>query len=494
MRLTNQNEDMANILIAGATGYIGSKLLRNLDHAGHTVRCGARIPDFLKSRVPSNVEVVPLDCTSLDTLHQASKEIDTAFYLVHSLGTKQGYKFESIEYDCARNFAQVAAKNGIKKIIYLGGLGESETKLSAHLRSRQKVGEILASTGVPVIEFRASIILGAGSLSFEMVRALCERLPIMICPKWVKTKAQPIGVWSVLEYLQEAIDHDCIGHEIIEIGGSQQVSYLQIMQEYSRLRGLPRRFIPVPFLTPTISSLWLGLVTPLYYRIGRKLIDSLKNPTVVTDNSAKSKFPTVEIEDLSTALAKTIAHEEKESRQVRWSDAIGSKGLRRKWAGVRFGNRIVDSHSLEIKAKNANAAFAPIRRIGGRNGWYYANFLWKIRGFLDLLVGGVGIRRGRPDPDELAVGDTVDWWRVEAYEPNQLLRLYAEMKTPGRAWLEFRVKEIRPGQYRISQNAIFDPIGVMGLLYWYSLYPLHGIIFKGMLRNMRSQIKEIDHE
>ena len=485
---------MANILIAGATGYIGSKLLRNLNHAGHKVRCGARIPEFLKSRAPSNVEVVPLDCTLPDTLQTATEEIDSAFYLVHSLGTKQGSKFESIEYDCARNFAQVAAKNGVKKIIYLGGLGEPETKLSAHLRSRQKVGEILASTGVPVIEFRASIILGAGSLSFEMVRALCERLPIMICPKWVKTKAQPIGVWSVLEYLQEAIDHDCIGHEIIEIGGIQQVSYLQIMQEYSRLRGLPRRFIPVPFLTPTISSLWLGLVTPLYYRIGRKLIDSLKNPTVVTNNSAKSKFPTVEIEDLSTALAKTIAHEEKESRQVRWSDAIGSKGLRRKWAGVRFGNRIVDSHSLEIKAKNANAAFAPIRRIGGRNGWYYANFLWKIRGFLDLLVGGVGIRRGRPDPDELAVGDTVDWWRVEAYEPDQLLRLYAEMKTPGRAWLEFRVKEIRPGQYRISQNAIFDPIGVMGLLYWYSLYPLHGIIFKGMLRNMRSQIKEIDHE
>ena len=280
-----------------------------------------------------------------------------------------------------------------------------------------------------MIEFRASIILGAGSLSFEMVRALCERLPIMICPKWVKTKAQPIGVWSVLKYLQEAIDHDCIGHEIIEIGGNQQVSYLQIMQEYSRLRGLLRRFIPVPFLTPTISSLWLGLVTPLYYRVGRKLIDSLKNPTVVTNNSAEIKFPSVEIEDLSTALSKTIAHEEKESRLVRWSDAIGSKGLRRKWAGVRFGNRIVDSHSLEIKAKNAHEAFRPIRRIGGINGWYYANFLWKIRGFLDLLVGGVGIRRGRPDPEELAVGDTVDWWRVEAYEPNHLLRLYAEMKT-----------------------------------------------------------------
>ena len=485
---------MANILIAGATGYIGSKLLRNLNHEGYRVRCGARIPEFLKSRVPDNVEVVPLDCVLPNTLQQATKEIDSAFYLVHSLGAKQGSRFESIEYDCARNFAQVAAKNGVKKIIYLGGLGEAKTKLSAHLRSRQKVGEILASTGVPVIEFRASIILGAGSLSFEMVRALCDRLPMMICPKWVKTKAQPIGVWSVLEYLQEAIGYNCIGHEIIEIGGSQQVSYLQIMQEYSRLRGLPRRFIPVPFLTPTISSLWLGLVTPLYYRIGRKLIDSLKNPTVVTNNSAENKFPAVEIEDLSTALAKTIAHEEKESRQVRWSDAIGSKGLRRQWAGVRFGNRIVDSHSLEIKAKNANAAFAPIRRIGGRNGWYYANFLWKVRGFLDLLVGGVGIRRGRPDPEELAVGDTVDWWRVEAYEPGQLLRLYAEMKTPGRAWLEFRVREIGPGQYKISQNAIFDPIGVIGLLYWYSLYPLHGIIFKGMLRNMRSQIKEIDHE
>tara|TARA_Y100000589_G_scaffold286482_1_gene286615 strand:+ start:1214 stop:2674 length:1461 start_codon:yes stop_codon:yes gene_type:complete len=485
---------MSKVLIAGATGYIGSKLLRNLDHGGYAIRCGARIPEFLKSRVPEHVEVIPLDCTIPDTLKNATQGIESAFYLVHSLGANQGSQFESIEYDCARNFAEVAAQNRVKKIIYLGGLGDASTQLSPHLRSRQKVGEILASTGVPVIEFRASIILGAGSLSFELVRALCERLPVMICPKWVKSEAQPIGVWSVLQYLEQALKYDSKNHEIFEIGGSQVVSYLQIMQEYSRLRGLPRRFIPVPFLTPTISSLWLGLVTPLYSRVGRKLIDSLKNPTIVTDKSARLKFPSVEVEDLNTALTKTIAHEERESRQVRWSDAIGSKGLRRKWAGVRFGNRIVDSHSLEIKAKDPSIAFAPIRRIGGRNGWYYADFLWKLRGFLDLMVGGVGIRRGRPDPEQLAVGDTVDWWRVEAYEPDQLLRLYAEMKTPGRAWLEFRVRELAPGRYRITQNAIFDPIGLVGLLYWYSLYPLHGIIFKGMLRSMRSQIKEIDHE
>lgn len=485
---------MAQVLIAGASGYIGSRLLLNLQQAGHQVRCGARIPEFLKSRVPTTIEVVTLDCLAPDTLSDACKNVDFAYYLVHSLGASQGQHFEDLEYQCAQNFANAAAANRIKKIIYLGGLGNSDTQLSEHLRSRQKVGQILASTGVQVIEFRASIVLGAGSLSFEMVRALCERLPIMICPKWVKTRAQPIGVWSVLQYLQKAMEYTPDGHEIIEIGGSEQVSYLQIMQEYCRQRGLRRRFIPVPFLTPTISSLWLGLVTPLYARVGRKLIDSLKNPTIITNNDARDKFPDITVEDLETAVAETISKEEHESRQIRWSDAIGSKGLRRQWAGVRFGNRIVDSHSLDISASDRDTVFLPIRRIGGKNGWYFANFLWRLRGFLDLLAGGVGIRRGRPDSENLVVGDTLDWWRVEAYEPGHLLRLYAEMKTPGRAWLEFRVTELAENRYRITQNAIFDPIGLGGLLYWYSLYPLHGIIFKGMLRNMRSQIKEVDNE
>lgn len=485
---------MAQVLIAGASGYIGSRLLLNLHKSGHLVRCGARIPEFLRSRVPDAVEVVTLDCLTPDTLRNACKNVDLAYYLVHSLGVSQGQHFENLEYQCAQNFADAAAANGIKKIIYLGGLGNPDTQLSKHLRSRQKVGEILASTGVKVIEFRASIILGAGSLSFEMVRALCERLPIMICPKWVKTRAQPIGVWSVLQYLQKAIEYNPQGHEIIEIGGSEQVSYLQIMQEYCRQRGLNRKFIPVPFLTPTISSLWLGLVTPLYARVGRKLIDSLKNPTIIRNNDARDKFPEVSVEDLGAAVAETISKEEHESRQIRWSDAIGSKGLRRQWAGVRFGNRIVDSHSLEVSANDRDTAFLPIRRIGGKNGWYFANFLWRLRGFLDLLAGGVGIRRGRPDSEHLVVGDTLDWWRVEAYEPGHLLRLYAEMKTPGRAWLEFRITQIADKRYKITQNAIFDPIGLGGLLYWYSLYPLHGIIFKGMLRNMRSQIKEVDNE
>lgn len=485
---------MSRILIAGASGYIGSRLVKVLHENHHSIRCGARIPEFLRSRVPADVEVVTLDCLDPQTVTEALRDVDHAYYLIHSLGANQGQHFEDLEYQCAMNFASAAKANNVRKIIYLGGLGNSSTELSEHLRSRQKVGQILSSTGVAVLEFRASIILGAGSLSFEMVRALCERLPVMICPKWVKTKAQPIGVWSVLQYLLKAVNYHAEGHEVVEIGGSEQVSYLQIMQEYCRQRGLRRRFIPVPFLTPTISSLWLGLVTPLYARVGRKLIDSLKNPTILTNDDANRKFPDVTIEDLQSAVAETISKEEHETRQIRWSDAIGSKGLRRQWAGVRFGNRIVDSHSLEVTADSQEEAFTPIRRIGGKNGWYYANFLWRLRGFLDLLVGGVGIRRGRPDAEHLVLGDTLDWWRVEAYEPGQLLRLYAEMKTPGRAWLEFRICKITDQRYRITQTAIFDPIGLGGLLYWYSLYPLHGIIFRGMLRNMRSQIRRVDDQ
>jgi len=333
---------------------------------------------------------------------------------------------------------------------------------------------------VPVIEFRASIIVGSGSLSFEMVRALVERLPVMICPKWVSVPTQPIGIEDVIAYLMASLDLPDGTSGIYEIGGPDVVSYGDIMQEYARQRGLRRWLIRVPVLTPRLSSLWLGLVTPLYARVGRKLIDSLRNPTTVSSDQAQHVFP-IRARSLRDSIARAISLEETEHAATRWSDALSSAGMApRTWGGVHFGTRIVDSQAVTVEAL-PEQAFAPVRRIGGARGWYFGNFLWRLRGFLDLVVGGIGMRRGRRDPELPHPGDALDCWRVEAYEPDRLLRLVAEMKLPGRAWLQFEVTPQAEGRSQIRQTAIFDPAGLAGLLYWYALYPMHAIIFRGML-------------
>jgi len=390
-------------------------------------------------------------------------------------------QFEKEDRQAARNFADAACDQGVQRIIYLGGLGNQDQALSAHLRSRHEVADILRSSGVPTIEFRASIVIGSASLSFEMIRALVQRLPVMICPRWVEVKAQPIAVEDVIAYLTEALELPVEQSAVFEIGGPDQVSYGEIMQEYARQCGLRRWMIPVPFLTPRLSSLWLGLVTPIYARIGRKLIDSMKNPTLVCDPSALTTFG-IKPKGLREAIERAFHNENQEFAQTFWSDALSSGGKTISWGGVRFGTRLVDSRTINVLVPPA-LAFAPIQRIGGSNGWYFANFLWWFRGFLDLLVGGVGLRRGRRDPHTLAAGDALDFWRVESFEPNRRLSLVAEMKVPGRAWLQFEVESNSLGSV-IRQTAIFDPAGLAGLLYWYTLYPVHCYIFKGMLRKI----------
>ncbi|NIP87246.1 MAG: DUF2867 domain-containing protein, partial [Planctomycetales bacterium] len=329
------------------------------------------------------------------------------------------------------------------------------------------------------------IVIGSGSLSFELVRALVERLPVMICPKWVSTPAQPIAIEDLIAYLLAAMDWQETQDRIFEIGGPDVVTYGQIMQEYARQRGLRRWLIRVPVLTPRLSSLWLALVTPVYARIGRKLVESMRNPTVVQDDGALQAFD-IRPRGLAAAIARALVNEDEELATTRWSDALSSAGPQRTWGGVGFGSRIIDSRVRPVPAPPAEA-FAPIRRIGGAGGWYYANFLWTLRGWLDLLVGGVGRRRGRRDPEQLRVGDTVDWWRVEQYEPDRRLRLAAEMKLPGRAWLEFEVTPSQQGGSSIRQTAIFDPVGLAGRLYWYALYPVHALIFRGMLHRIASR-------
>ncbi len=467
------------ILLTGATGYVGGRLLKSLRDAGHRVRCLARRPEYLASQVDPEVEVVQGDVLDPDSLKRALEGVSVAYYLVHSMG--QGKGFEATDRQAARNFGEAVQKMGVRRLIYLGGLGGNDEDLSPHLRSRHEVGEILRASGVQVLELRASVVLGSGSLSFEMLRALVERLPVMVTPRWVKVLAQPIAIADLLQYLTVALDLDLDQSQIFEIGGADQVSYGDMMREYAALRGLRRLMIPVPVLTPKLSSLWLGLVTPLYARVGRKLIESICHPTIVRDAAAREVFG-IRPRSCRQALEEALRNEDQELATTRWSDALSAAGDDPGWGGERVGSRLVDSRCVDVTV-SPEAAFLPIQRIGGQTGWYYANWLWRLRGLVDLLFGGVGIRRGRRHPEELRVGDTLDWWRVEDIRPAECLRLVAEMKVPGRAWLEFKVRQ-NGDTTTIRQTAIFDSSGLLGLLYWYGIYPLHALVFRGMLRNI----------
>lgn len=469
-------EPTRRVLLTGATGYVGGRLLRRLERSGHAVRCLARRPEFLKSQVGPGTEIVQGDVMDPESLPAALGDIDTAYYLVHSMGTSE--RFEETDRTAASNFAEAARECGVRRIIYLGGLGEEGQELSPHLRSRHEVGDVLRASGVSVLEFRAAVVIGSASLSFEMIRALVERLPVMITPRWVNVKTQPIAITDLLEYLEAAFDRAQAGNEIFEIGGRDVVSYGELMREYARQRGLKRMMIPIPLLTPRLSSLWLSLVTPLYARVGKKLVESLRHPTIVRDDSAIRAFE-VEPVSMAAAIRSAMHNEDRKFAESRWFDAVSAAGSPRQWGGVRFGTRLIDTRCEKVAA-SPEQAFTPIRRIGGEQGWYYGNWLWQIRGFMDLLVGGVGMRRARRDPEHLVVGDIVDCWRVDAVEQNRRLLLSAEMKLPGRAWLEFVVED-RPGGSTVRQTAVFDPVGLLGQAYWYSVYPLHGLVFSGML-------------
>ncbi|WP_306599136.1 SDR family oxidoreductase [Geothrix sp. 21YS21S-2] len=468
------------ILLTGATGYVGGRLLRALEREGHALRCLVRQPGRLQGRVGPATQVVAGDVLENTGLGEALEGVEVAYYLVHSMGSAG--EFEADDRLAAQNFGAAARDAGVRRIIYLGGLGHTDAgTLSPHLRSRQEVGAILRESGVPVLEFRASIVLGSGSLSFELIRALVERLPLMITPRWVSVLAQPIAIEDLVAYLLAAIPVPMEGSRVFEIGGADRVTYGDIMRAYARQRGIRLLMIPVPFLTPYLSSLWLGLVTPVYARIGRKLINSIRHPSLVVDDRALRHFA-VRPMSAEEAIRRALVHEDAAYAGTRWSDALSSSGRTRTWGGVRFGTRLVDTRTLSVAARPAQA-FAAVQRIGGATGWYACNALWRLRGALDLLAGGVGMRRGRAHPEDLRVGDAVDFWRVEALEPGRLVRLSAEMKLPGRAWLEFEVTPDGEG-CTLRQTAIFDPVGFWGQAYWYALFPVHQVVFARMLRGI----------
>jgi len=467
------------VLLTGSTGYVGGRLLAELERRGAALRCLVRRPEMLRGRAAASTEIVEGDALDPASLDRSLDGIVSAYYLIHSMGS--GEDFAARDRAAAGAFGQAARRAGVRRLIYLGGLGDSSSGLSAHLKSRQETGDILRSSGVPVVELRASVVIGSGSLSFEMIRALVERLPVMICPRWVAVQTQPIAIEDVVGYLVAALDLPVGSERIYEIGGPDRLTYGDLMREYARQRGLKRLLIPVPLLTPRLSSLWLGLVTPLYARVGRKLVDSLRNPTLVRDRAAAGAF-SVAPRGPREAIARALVNEDREFAETRWSDAVSSGGLKETYGGELRGTRFVDTRSTTVPVPAA-AAFRPIRRIGGATGWYYGNALWRLRGFVDLLAGGIGLRRGRRSPDELGPGEALDFWRVESVEPDRLLRLRAEMRVPGRAWLQFETTPA-PGGTEIRQTAIFDASGLLGLMYWYALYPLHHFVFAGMLRGI----------
>ena len=470
--------DSPLILITGASGYIGGRLHRVLEERGERVRCIARRPKYLRAKVSDSTEVERGDLLDEESLGRALKGVHTAYYLIHSMEARGS--FAEKDRAAAGNFARAASEAGVQRIIYLGALGTGN-ELSPHLASRQEVGRILRESEVPTIEFRASVIIGSGSLSYEMVRSLVERLPVMITPKWVRTMAQPIAVEDVIEYLLEARDIKLGGSVIYEIGGADRISYDGIMKEYARQRGLKRFMIPVPFVTPLLSSLWLGLVTPLYRKVGRKLIKGVRNETIVRDASARNVFR-VKPRGIREAIERAMINEDQEFAQTHWSGALDFRSLKPHWWGVKFGSRLVDSYARYLPYRPRDV-FQPIQCIGGQNGWYSFNMLWRIRGLVDRMLGGVGLRRGRRDPCHLHPGDAIDFWRVDSYAPDRFLLLFAEMKMPGRAWLQFEVDPDGNGSV-VRMTAIFDPVGVRGRVYWFLVHPFHFLVFNGMFRGI----------
>lgn len=467
-----------SILLTGATGYVGGLLLSTLEARNHGVRCLVRHPDRLRRAVGSATEVVQGDSMDGASLDRAMAGVDVAFYLIHSMNGHGA--FEDVDREAARRFGVAARAARVRRIVYLGGLGDARDALSPHLRSRRETGDALRASGVPVTELRASIVIGAGSLSFEMVRALVERLPVMICPRWVAVKAQPIAVEDVLAYLVAAAeDRTTVGDLVCEVGGPDVVSYGDIMREYARQRGLRRWLIPVPLLTPRLSSLWLRLVTPIYANVGRWLIDGMRNQTVVIDAEPARRYP-VQPRGLAQAVSEAIAQRagrvEALLAHAAGPDAAGALG------GLRSSGCLLDHREIEVHASPARV-FAPVRAIGGASGYYFAGPFWHLRAWCDRLLGGIGMRTGRRDPDTCVVGDRIDFWRVVAFDADRRLTLRAEMKMPGHAWLQFDVlPPIGREPALLRQTALFDPRGVFGLLYWVVLLPAHAVIFSGMVR------------
>ncbi len=468
------------ILLTGVTGYIGRRLLPVLLEEGHDVICCVRdIRRFEHDALdPEKLKVIEVDFLKPETLSNIPEAIDAAYYFIHSMSSSVG-NFEKLEERCAENFRQRLDKTQAKQVIYLSGIVNDE-ELSDHLRSRKGVEEILGHGRYHLTTLRAGIIVGSGSASFEIIRDLVEKLPVMVAPRWLKTRCQPIAIRNVIQYLKGVLHYEKAYDQSFDIGGPEILTYRQMLLRFGKIRNLNRYIFVVPVMTPKLSSYWLYFVTSTSYKLAINLVNSMK-VEVICEKNDLDKWLGIKL--LSYEEAVKLAFDKIEQQEVlsRWTDALSGRKLEKGVGNLlkvpSFGC-LKDRRSTQVN--NEEKTLDNIFSIGGNKGWYYANFLWEIRGFMDKMVGGVGLRRGRKNPDTIAAGETLDFWRVlYASREDKRLLLYAEMRLPGEAWLEFKIEDDR-----LLQVATFRPRGIWGRLYWYSVLPFHYLIFQGMINRI----------
>lgn len=473
------------VLVTGATGYVGSRLVLRLLDCGCTVRVLVRDPARLEGRPwLQKVQVFQGDATRRETLLPALEGVSAAYYLIH--GRQGGRVNAGRDLVAARNFASAAEQANIERILYLGELVDPTARLSPYLRSRHETGYVLRQGRVPVTEFRAGMIIGSGSVLFEMIRYLAEREPLLVCPRWFFSKAQPIAIRNVLDYLVGALEQPESVGKLIEIGGPTRLTYADMLMEYARVRDLKRVLLPTPVYAPRLSAYWVHLVTPVSYNAVLPLIEGLSADSLVNDDLAQRLFPYVKLLDFETAVRYALKKIESGDIESSWSDALVTS------AGDNQPYRFSIQEGMFIEKRQRvvelppQAVFRSFTGIGGQRGWLYMDWAWEMRGWLDKIVGGVGLRRGRRHPDDIWVGESLDFWRVEQLvvpqHPNSkgLMRLRAEMKLPGKAWLEFQAEPLPEGKTRLTTSAYFDPRGLFGFLYWYAMWPFHKFIFDGL--------------
>ena len=481
------------ILVSGPTGYVGGRLVPRLLDAGYRVRCLTRDPARLQGRSwYKRVEIVGGDAADAASIAEAFEGVWAAYYLIH--GMQGGRPHAEHDLQMARNFVEAAERHKVQRVIYLGELVDATAQLSPYLRSRHETGYVLRQSRIPVTEFRAGMIIGSGSALFEMIRYLTEREPVLVCPAWFFSMAQPIGIRDVLQYLVEALGCPESAGRTLEIGGPQRLTYAQMLLEYAAERGLRRSLIRTPFYLPRLSAYWVHMVTPIHWRSVLPLIEGLRANMVVHDDEARRLFPAIQPLDFRLAVREALGRVLSDVVETSWSDAlVNSAGDTRPYEFDVEEGMMIERRSALLDVP-AGAVFRAYAGIGGQRGWLFMDWAWAIRGWMDKAVGGVGIRRGRRHPDEIRAGESLDFWRVEAVERDHLMRLRAEMKVPGKAWLQFESTSLPHGQTLLVQTAYYAPRGLLGFMYWYAMWPFHAFLFDGLIRQVSARARMLSRK